>query len=128
MGSLFAGLIFGGIATLIICGFLNTLVLPFRRKKALAEAKTVTANLADIRYPVGEDSCDAVTGIFEYEVDGRTYKYKCDYCTYPPETETLYYTKNPAHAKTKEHFGVIRNIIPFFLVTFLIGFVFDLIF
>lgn len=144
------GAIFGGVFTIVFCIIQNTIVASVRRMKAFApynplkgEKRTpvkpphsVEAHFLDsvyLRYSNTEpkDSSDADWKvIYEYEVDGKKYKYKrkCIRPTYDSEI-TLYYRKNPANAKEKDIYGGVENDwIPAFLISSAVGIMFNFLF
>ena len=127
---IFLGMLIGAVGTVIIRFVFNALIMPFRRKGALLNAKRVEAERVDYIYPRGVENIGTesyVWGIYEYEVNGRKYKYKARYVSTPPSTEILYYKKNPAKATNSVSYG--KNEFdwkPIFIVLTLVGFVYVL--
>lgn len=144
------GAVFGAVFTAVFCIIQNTVVASVRRMKAFApynplkgEKRTpvkpphsVKAEFLDsiyLRYSNTEhkDSSDADWRvIYEYEVNGKKYKYKrdCIRLTYDSEV-TLYYRKNPASAKEKDIYGGVENDwIPALLISSAVGIMFNFLF
>lgn len=86
----------------------------WQRKEAaaLAAGRVVTARRikvkfcrGDVEAPVGSPLRDySYRTVYEYDVNGRTYKFKIEYYTDPPETTELWYEKGkPDKAKPMDY-------------------------
>lgn len=115
MGSNILGILFSSAFMTLVCMFpifiIRSTVMAFKKKsgKALETAKArghvVTARLVDTHWSVPENPRDAVDrfslGIYEYEWDGRTYKYRLPAMT-PPDELTLYFLHSPRKAMPEQ--------------------------
>lgn len=111
MGSNIFGILFSSAFITLVCIFpifiIRSTVMAFKKKpgKAIETAKArghvVTARLVDTHWTVPGNPRDVVDryslGIYEYEWDGRTYKYRLSAMT-PPSELTLYFLRNPRKA------------------------------
>lgn len=115
---IFIALCIAGTATLVICFLLNAIIMPFTRlkgiKKAETEGRSVIATLVKsiTPYVVDPDESGIHTstdGIYQYEVNGRTYRYKGHYHVIPPTEEKLYYRKDPSKARPSIEYGKLES-------------------
>lgn len=125
MTRVFIAILIAGAATLVICFLLNALVMPFTRlkgvKKAEEEGRSVTAVLIKAITPYVVDPTESgihtsTDGIYQYEVNGRIYRYKGHYDVIPPTEEKLYYRKDPSKARTSVEYGRIESEWKFILI------------
>lgn len=124
--ALFLGLIGYSIVKI----FINMFIMPFTKGKELQKAneqgRVITANFVKSIHPkgVGATSDHGVWGIYEYEYDGKKYKYKGLYNLSAPVNETLYFKKNPKKATNSMNFGKMENgKFSLFAVVFIIVFI-----
>lgn len=104
----------GAIIMLIVCFLISLIVVPFlkgkRLEKAKKEGRVIKAQRIDVVYSTGKPSeKDAICGIYQFEYNGKSYKYRGRYYEFPPYEETLYFRKGPRWAKGENSFGGIEN-------------------
>jgi len=122
-----------GILTFFGYGIIGRIVLLFRRKGALARAEreghVVTARRVDYKMPEGDDTEGRgrmYVGIYEYTVNGKTYRKRRPERGMPQEEITLYYGSNPAKAAPYAEFGGpeggwLKVFLILFVLFFLLG-------
>ena len=106
------GPIFSIVITPMVCLFRKAFVLPIIRpkirKKMLEKGHTVTAHLIrqnDILNDNGTVSCNEI-GIYQYEYNNKTYKYKSISAGTLSQEIELYFMKNPRKATTYNEIGL----------------------
>lgn len=108
-------LFFGLIGYGVVLAFINMFIMPFTKEKELQKAhekgRVITANFLKSIHPKGAGSASEprIWGIYEYQYNGKKYKYKNVYGISPPCQETLYFKKNPKNAKNRVSFGRMEN-------------------
>lgn len=113
------GIFLGPVASLVItpifCLLRKLFYVPFIRKslreKAEREGHVVEAHLLK-SHNISDYNTDGVPlptmedmGIYSYEVDGKTYRYRLLSTTGIPQTITLYYIKKPRKATLANDLG-----------------------
>lgn len=87
-----------GVVTFITIMFIENIITPFRRSKALREARDAGHEVVakQVRYKNEYTYGGSETwGYFEYEYDNRTYVYKRRFNSLPPKEITLYFKTKP---------------------------------
>lgn len=83
-------------------------------QKAIKKGHVIRAKLIDYWYEEGENNSRTFHGTYEYENDGKKYKYSTFFGTdvRPPRTIDLYYDNSPKklYAKEEYHYYVISGL------------------
>lgn len=95
----------------------NSFIAPFKRKellvKARDEGRMVVGHLVDFHFHQSSENAgqyaNKVYGVYEFEVDGKKYKYKGWFSGMPSEEKLLYYKHNPQKACEEHEFGVLES-------------------
>lgn len=111
--------IFGPIISLVITPFVSLLrkifIVPFYRKKllnkAIADGHIVTAKLVksyDETYSddFGVADTGREIGLYTYEYNGKTYKYRAVTTAHFPKEMELYFVKKPGKACMQDEIGL----------------------
>ena len=112
LGRVLFGIVFGTIATIVLVLFLNMFVLPFTCgglkgiARARARGTVVMARLIKTR---SDNEDNIYTGIYEYEVCRRKYKYSIAFCSWPPTHLELMWRRRPSTARVSMKLGRVED-------------------
>lgn len=84
-----------------------------------------------MQYPKGADEVMTeryITGVYKYEYRGKMYTYRYKYVATPPDTETLYFKKNPAKATNITAFGNVESWEYIFVWSLVICFIVNIVY
>lgn len=111
--NLLYAMFWSGVVTVIVIVFIEGLITPFKRSKALREARDagheIVAKRVKFHRETGSSGRNKIWGYFEYEYKNRTYIYKAKFRSMPPEEIILYFKNKPEKAKTESNFGGIES-------------------
>ena len=100
----------------MIVVFLNMFVMPFTRLKGIpkaeAEGRVVIARLVRVNKPQVADWADKradYMGIYEYQVNGKKYRYRERFWDDPPKELRLLYRKDPSTARIMMKYGRLES-------------------
>lgn len=111
--ALIRGLFFSFPVTPVFCYLRKVFYVPFAQKnmleKAIADGHVVKAKLADSSAMMGGKEYAVMNGewrcIYQYQYDGKTYKYRGISRGWPAEEITLYFQTKPNRACTYHELG-----------------------
>lgn len=103
------------VVTFFLCVLINSMVMPFLRRKRIARAKQaghcLTASRTKFVYNVEgiHSKASNYTGYFQYAYRGKKYKSYYYFDDLPPMEMNVYFSNNPKKAKPEELFGNLEN-------------------
>lgn len=121
-------LVLSAVVTPVFCGIRKVFYVPFRQKKilenAIASGHMVEAKLVKRRVEhapnngQGRISTGQDIGIYEYQLDGKTYRTRTLSVNRLPETMTFYYENNPKKAVPADYVGFVERVWPKYYLVF----------
>lgn len=111
--NLLYAMFWAGVVTAIVIVFIEGVITPFKRSKALIEARDagheIVAKRVKFHSESGAKRRNRIWGYYEYEYGGKKYKYKNTFSSMPPEEITLYFKNKPQKAKPESNFGGVES-------------------
>lgn len=115
--SLGVGLIAGLPVSWILKVIYNSFIAPFKRTKLLIKAREegrmVVGHLVDFHFHQSNENAgiyeNKVYCVYEFEVDGKKYRYKQWLSGMPSDEKLLYYKHNPKKACEEHNFGILES-------------------
>ena len=96
-----------------------------KAERAKKEGRTIIAKLDDYSYRSTDGGNDYILARYEYNANGKIKNKVERFGGYgaPPETITLYYDKNPRHAKTYDQYThvILRHFWPWIAMIIVCG-------
>lgn len=111
--NLLYAMFWAGVVTVLVIVFIEGLIIPFKRDKALKEARDagheIVAKRVKFQHQTRQEGRKKIWGYYEYEYGGKKYKYKNTFSSMPPKEIVLYYKNQPQKAKPEATFGGVES-------------------